>query len=77
MFEAVHGSAPKLVAEGLAHYADPRSILKAEAMLLRHIGYSDLGETLEKAMAACKLEANGTTAGATAKEYTDALLKYL
>ena len=77
MFEAVHGSAPKLVAEGLAHYADARSILKAEAMLLRHIGYSDLGETLEKAMAACKLEVNGTTAGATAKEYTDALLKYL
>lgn len=77
MFEAVHGSAPKLVAEGLAHYADPRSILKAEAMLLRHISYSDLGETLEKAMAACELEANGTTAGATAKEYTDALLKYL
>ena len=33
MFEAIHGSAPKLVDDGLAHYADPRSILKAEAML--------------------------------------------
>lgn len=77
MFEAVHGSAPKLVEQGLAAYADPRSILKAEAMLLRHIGYSGLGETLEKAMTACKLEANGTAAGATAKEYTDALLQCL
>ena len=77
MFEAVHGSAPKLVAEGLAHYADPRSILKAEAMLLRHIGFPELGEKLEKAMAACTLEANGTSAGATAEEYTNALLKCL
>lgn len=77
MFEAVHGSAPKLVEQGLADYADPRSILKATAMLLRHIGSSDLGEKLEKAMAACTLEANGTSAGATAAEYTDALLKCL
>ena len=77
MFEAVHGSAPKLVEQGLADYADPRSILKATAMLLRHIGCSDLSEKLENAMAACLLEANGTSAGATAEEYTDALLKCL
>ena len=77
MFEAIHGSAPKLVDQGLAAYADPRSILKAEAMLLRHIGYSDLAEKLEAAMTACTLEANGTSNGATAAEYTDALLKCL
>lgn len=77
MFEAVHGSAPKLVADGLADYADPRSILKAEAMLLRHIGYSALGEKLEMAMTSCTLTANGTAAGATAEEYINALMKYL
>lgn len=77
MFEAVHGSAPKLVADGLAGYADPRSILKASAMLLRHIGYSELGEKLEKAISSCVVQANGTKDGATADEYTDALLKLL
>ena len=77
MFEAVHGSAPKLVEQGLAAYADPRSILKAESMLLRHIGFPELGEKLENAVAACNLEANGTSNGATAAEYTDALLKCL
>lgn len=77
MFEAVHGSAPKLVEEGLADYADPRSILKAEAMLLRHIGYPQLGEKLENAISSCSLQANGTAAGATAEAYTDALLKCL
>ena len=77
MFEAVHGSAPKLVEEGLADYADPRSILKATSMLLRHIGYPRLGEKLENAMAVCALEANGTTAGATTIAYTDALIGLL
>ena len=77
MFEAIHGSAPKLVEQGLAAYADPRSILKAESMLLRHIGFPELGEKLENAVAACNLEANGTSNGATAAEYTDALLKCL
>lgn len=77
MFEAVHGSAPKLVADGLADYADPRSVLKAESMLLRHIGYSQLGEKLEKAITDCTLQANGTAAGATAAAYTDALMALL
>ena len=77
MFEAIHGSAPKLVAEGLADYADPRSVLKAEAMLLRHIGYSNLGEKLEIAISNCALEANGTAAGATAEQYTSELLSIL
>lgn len=75
MFEAIHGSAPKLVEQGLAAYADPRSILKAESMLLRHIGYPELGEKLENAVAKCPVQANGTAEGATAKAYTDALLK--
>ena len=39
MFEAVHGSAPRMVNEGRAQYADPSSMIKAASMLLRHIGY--------------------------------------
>lgn len=77
MFEAVHGSAPKLVEDGLAHYADPRSILKATAMLLRHIGYPALGEKLDNAIASCAVTANGTASGATAQAFTDALIEQL
>ena len=37
MFEAIHGSAPRLIEEGLGDYANPVSIIKAAALLLRHI----------------------------------------
>ena len=39
MFEAIHGSAPRMVKEGRAKYADPSSLLRAGAMLLDHIGF--------------------------------------
>ncbi len=39
VFEAVHGSAPRMVEEGRAAYADPCSVIRAGAMLLSHIGY--------------------------------------
>ncbi|MEK7299042.1 MAG: isocitrate/isopropylmalate family dehydrogenase, partial [Candidatus Margulisiibacteriota bacterium] len=42
MFEAIHGSAPRMVKEGRAQYADPSSMIKAAAMLLAHIGYGEL-----------------------------------
>lgn len=77
MFEAIHGSAPKLIADGLGEYADPRSILKAAGMLLRHIGYGAYAEKLDNAIGACPIAANGTAEGATARNYTDALLKTL
>jgi isocitrate dehydrogenase (NAD+) len=38
MFEAIHGSAPRMVKEGRAKYADPSSIIRAAAMLIKHIG---------------------------------------
>ena len=47
MFEAIHGSAPRMVEEGRAQYADPSSMIKAAAMLLSHIGYVDKGKKLE------------------------------
>ncbi len=77
MFEAIHGSAPRLLEEGLGDYASPESILRALALLLRHICRSDAADKLEQAMDACPVHANGTKAGATCGEYTEALLKML
>ena len=37
MYEAIHGSAPRMIEQGIGAYANPSSILKAAAMLLRHI----------------------------------------
>ena len=50
MFEAIHGSAPRLLELGLGDYANPQSILKAEAMLLRHICRAEAAGKLEKAL---------------------------
>ncbi len=74
MFEAIHGSAPRMVDEGRAKYADPSSIIKGAALLLSHIGFSDLGKKLEMALDVCaqyekKLKITGRSDGATGKEY--------
>ncbi len=73
MFEAIHGSAPRMVSEGRAQYADPSSLLRAGAMLLEHIGYSDLGGRLHKALDICgqyerKIVMTGRDTGATSAE---------
>ena len=77
MFEAIHGSAPRMVEEGLAPYANPQSILKAEAMLLRHIGRTAAAEKLEAALENCPGAPTGTADGNTAAAYTDAVIKML
>ena len=77
MFEAIHGSAPRLLELGLGDYANPQSILKAEAMLLRHICRPQAAEKLENALESCPLVVTGDRNGATAKEYTDKLLEIL
>ncbi len=77
MFEAIHGSAPRMMEEGLGAYANPASILKAEAMLLRHICLPAAAERLESALERCDVTVTGTADGATAAEYTDALLGLL
>ena len=74
MFEAIHGSAPRMVTEGRAQYADPSSMLKASAMLLQHIGYADLGRRLDMALEVCgqyerKIVTTGRDTGATGDEY--------
>lgn len=77
MFEAIHGSAPRLIAEGLGDYANPASILKAECLMLRHICRPEAAERLEKAMDRCTVTVTGDRNGATAKAYADALLQLL
>ena len=73
MFEAIHGSAPRLLEEGLGPWANPESILRAEVLLLRHICRTDAAEKLEQALDSISVKVEPL--GATCREYTDALLE--
>jgi len=82
MFEAIHGSAPRMVTEGRAEYADPFSMIRAGAMLLSHIGYADRARNLEMALDICgqfekQIVITGRPGGATSREITDYLLETL
>ena len=81
MFEAIHGSAPRMVEEGLAAYANPESILRAEVMLLRHIGRGAAAGRLEAALAAAESDGSvrvtGDASGATARAFGDRVLAAL
>ena len=54
-----------------------KTILKAEAMLLRHICRTEQAQKLEDALAGCACVVTGTIDGATCEEYVDALMKLL
>ena len=74
MFEAIHGSAPRMVRENRAQFADPSSLLRAGAMMLEHIGYTDIGSKLHKAIDICgqyerKIVMTGRDTGATSAEF--------
>ena len=74
MFEAIHGSAPRMVRTGRAQFADPSSLLRAGAMMLEHIGYTDIGARLHKAIDVCgqyerKIVMTGRDTGATSAEF--------
>ena len=77
MFEAIHGSAPQMVRDGLKNYANPQSIFRAAAMLLRHIGRGEQAARLERALDQCTAKVTGDRTGLTAAQYTDALLEML
>ncbi|MCG8604436.1 isocitrate/isopropylmalate family dehydrogenase [bacterium] len=82
MFEAIHGSAPRMVDEGRAQYADPASMIRAAGMLLRHIGYEKRADRLEKALDVCgqyekKWVITGRSTGATGEEYANYLMETL
>lgn len=76
MFEAIHGSAPRMVQEGRAKYADPCSIIRATVMLLNHIGFSDKAAKLERALDICmneekKYVITGRDNGVTGAEFAE------
>ncbi len=79
MFEAIHGSAPRMVKEGRAQHADPSSMIRAGAMLLSHIGFPEKGKKLEMALDICgqyekKLVMTGRSDGATGNDFCDYIL---
>jgi isocitrate dehydrogenase (NAD+) len=82
MFEAVAGSAPRMVEEGRTDYADPTSMIRAATMLLNHIGFTDLARKLDMAVDICgqyekKVTMTGRADGATGAEFADYVLKTL
>ena len=80
MFEAIHGSAPRMVREGRAQYADPCSMLRASVMLLSHIGEQEKADLLERALDICmyedkKLKITGREDGCTCSEFGDYVME--
>ena len=80
MFEAIHGSAPRMVKEGRAKYADPCSMLRASAMLLSHIGYQKESEQLTAALDKCMFEekaltVTGRDTGCTCEEFGNYVMR--
>ena len=82
MFEAIHGSAPRMIKEGRGDYADPCSMLRASVMLLSHIGMQDKADKLEMALDIAmftekKLVITGRPNGCTCKEFGDYVMSIL
>jgi isocitrate dehydrogenase (NAD+) len=80
MFEAIHGSAPRMVQEGRDIYADPCSMIRAGAMLLAHIGYIKEADKLYNALDICtvtekKVMTTGRNTGATGAQFADYLME--
>lgn len=74
MFEAIHGSAPRMIQEGRGQYADPCSMLRASVMLLSHIDRQDKADLLERALDICmteekKISITGREDGCTCEEF--------
>ena len=77
MFEAIHGSAPRMIERGMGHYANPDSILKAAALLLRHICRADAAAKLEDAIENCPLTVKSDGSAATCEEYANAIIEMI
>ena len=82
MFEAIHGSAPRMITEGRGKYADPSSMLRACVMLLSHIGLQDRADRLERALDICTFEEKalvitGRDTGATCEAFGEYVMETL
>ena len=76
MFEAIHGTAPRMIEEGLGDYANPSSIFKAAEMMIRHIGLKEKADELAEVLEICNetekaVVVTGDRDGATCKEFTE------
>ena len=76
MFEAIHGSADRMVAEGRGAYANPASLLRAAAMLLAHVELQEQAALLDRALDVClieeaKISITGRSDGATCRDFGD------
>lgn len=82
MFEAIHGSAPRMIAEGRGRYADPCSMLRACVMLLSHIGRQESADRLGRALDICcfeerRLTITGRDTGATCEDFGNYVMETL
>ncbi|MGV9199867.1 MAG: isocitrate/isopropylmalate family dehydrogenase [Promethearchaeia archaeon] len=82
MFEAIHGSAPRMVKEGRAKYADPSSLIRAVVLMLEHINYNEKAKKLDMALDICgtykkRFDLTGRANGATGAQFTEYLLEML
>ncbi|HHX60963.1 MAG TPA: isocitrate/isopropylmalate dehydrogenase family protein [Epulopiscium sp.] len=79
MFEAIHGSAPRMVESGRQIYANPASMIKAAELLLRHIGYPEQANRVIKALeiANDKVKLTGRDTGATGEEFANCVIENL
>ena len=77
MFEAIHGSAPRMMEDGIGEYANPASISRAAVMMLRHIGFTEKAAVLEQALDAAQeaLVMPGDGTGNTAADFTAFVLE--
>ena len=71
-----------MVKEGRAKYADPCSMLRASAMLLSHIGFTDKSELLDKALDICmhnqkKYVITGRDDGCTCEQFGNYVMETL
>jgi isocitrate dehydrogenase (NAD+) len=82
MFEAIHGSAPRMVEEGRGDFADPSSMIRAAVMLLQHIGRPESAGRLSDALDVCTVYeravvVTGRAGGATGRAFTEYLMTTL
>ena len=76
MFEAIHGSAPRMIEDGIGEHANPASLCRAAVMMLRHAGFAKKAQVLEDALneAADALNMSGDGKGNTASDFTAYIL---
>jgi isocitrate dehydrogenase (NAD+) len=78
VFEPVHGSAPKYAGQ---NKANPTALILSGALMLRHLGYAEVGERVEGAVRAVVAEGKTTTSdlggSAGTREFADAVIEAL